>query len=148
MTTMEVYWKESYNIILIMGRWALAAMRKQKGERARAAAAAAWFVRSNGKKGLLLQPDILGQHRQKDFVGGERKKKKSPYILWQAEMMLLRLFITVSTSRIVEALKRKSKRKRFGLCLLCCCCCLWCRLIHNKLTAAIARACSPRMYFV
>jgi hypothetical protein len=22
MTTMEVYWKESYNIILIMGRWA------------------------------------------------------------------------------------------------------------------------------
>ena len=72
-----------------------------------------------GKKGyVLLQPDILGQHRQKDFVGGERKKKKSPYILWQAEMMLLRLFITVSTSRIVEALKRKSKRKRFGLCLL------------------------------
>ena len=109
-------------------------------------AAAAWFVRSNGKKGLLLQPDILGQHRQKDFVGGERKKKKSPYILWQAEMMLLRLFITVSTSRIVEALKRKSKRKRFGLCLLCCCCCFWCRLIHNKLAAAMARACSPRMY--
>ena len=83
MTTMEVYWKESYNIILIMGRWALAAMRKQKGERARAAAAAAaaWFVRSNGKKGLLLQPDILGQHRQKDFVGGERKKEKPIYIV-------------------------------------------------------------------
>lgn len=60
-------------------------------------------------------------------------------------MMLLRLFITVSTSRIVEALKRKSKRKRFGLCLLCCCC-FWCRLIHNKLAAAMARACSPRMY--
>ena len=66
-------------------------------------------------------------------------------------MMLLRLFITVSTSRIVEALKRKSKRKRFGLCLrcYCCCCCLWCRLIHNKIAAAaMARACSPRMYFV
>ena len=115
--------------------------------RAKTAAAAAWFVRSNGKKRLLLQPDILGQHRQKDFVGGERKKKKSPYILWQAEMMLLRLFITVSTSRIVEALKRKSKRKRFGLCLrCCCCCCFWCSLIHNKIAAAMARACSPRMY--
>ena len=152
---MEVYWKESYNIILIMGRWALAAMRKQKGERARALSAQRLLLlhglfRSNGKKGLLLQPDILGQHRQKDFVGG-KEKKKSPYILWQAEMMLLRLFITVSTSRIVEALKRKSKRKRFGLCLLCCCCCcscFWCRLIHNKLAAAMARACSPRMYFV
>ena len=43
-----------------------------------AAAAAAWFVRSNGKKGLLLQPDILGQHRQKDFVGGEEEKKEKP----------------------------------------------------------------------
>lgn len=47
-------------------------------------------------------------------------------------MMLLRLFITVSTSRIVEALKQKSKRKRFGLCLLGCCC----RLVYNKLAAA------------
>ena len=153
MTTMEVYWKESYNIILIMGRWALAAMRKQKGERARAALSArkdcccCMVCSKQWEKRLLLQPDILGQHRQKDFVGG-KEKKKSPYILWQAEMMLLRLFITVSTSRIVEALKRKSKRKRFGLCLLCCCCCFWCRLIHNKLAAAMARACSPRMYFV
>ena len=57
MTTMEVYWKESYNIILIMGRWALAAMRKQKGEFERAQCThkrakrdAAWFVfRSTGK---------------------------------------------------------------------------------------------------
>jgi len=95
-----------------------------------------------------------GYARQAErLVGGSRirrrkkGKKKSPYILWQAEMMLLRLFITVSTSRIVEALKRKSKRKRFGLCLLCCCC-FWCSLVHNKLAAAMARACSPRMYFV
>jgi len=44
-------------------------------------AAAAWFVRSKGKKGLLLQPDILGQHRQKDFVGGKEKKEKPIYIV-------------------------------------------------------------------
>jgi len=83
---MEVYWKESYNIILIMGRWALAAMRKQKGERARALSArkdccCCMVCSKQGKKGLLLQPDILGQHRQKDFVGGKEKKEKPIYIV-------------------------------------------------------------------
>ena len=144
---MEVYWKESYNIILIMGRWALAAMRKQKGERARCCCCCMVCSKQWEKRAIAAARHTWAAQAERLRRGGKKKEKKSPYILWQAEMMLLRLFITVSTSRIVEALKRKSKRKRFGLCLHCCCC-FWCRLIHNKLTAAMARACSPRMYFV
>jgi len=100
------------------------------------------FFEAQGKR---TTPLGFGQHRamqgrQKDLEGEveeKKEKKKSPYILWQAEMMLLRLFITVSTSRIVEALKQKSKRKRFGLCLLCCCYCFWfvcfSGLLHRRL---------------
>ena len=136
-----------------MGRWALAAMRKQKGERARAALSArkdcccCMVCSKQWEKRAIAAARHTWAAQAERLRRGGKKKKKSPYILWQAEMMLLRLFITVSTSRIVEALKRKSKRKRFGLCLRCCCC-FWCSLIHNKIAAAMARACSPRMYFV
>ena len=70
MTTMEVYWKESYNIILIMGRWALAAMRKQKGERARALSAQRLLLlhglfEAMGKKGYCCSQTYLGSTGRK-----------------------------------------------------------------------------------
>ena len=95
MTTMEVYWKESYNIILIMGRWALAAMRKQKGEFERAQCThkrakrdAAWFVfRSTGKMDYTARPvwAAQGYARQAERLGGgsrrkNRRKKRKAHI--------------------------------------------------------------------
>ena len=65
MTTMEVYWKESYNIILIMGRWALAAMRKQKGERARALLLLHGLFEAMGKKGYCCSQTYLGSTGRK-----------------------------------------------------------------------------------
>ena len=66
MTTMEVYWKESYNIILIMGRWALAAMRKQKGERARALLLLLHgLFEAMGKKGYCCSQTYLGSTGRK-----------------------------------------------------------------------------------
>ena len=88
MTTMEVYWKESYNIILIMGRWALAAMRKQKGERARAFIArkdccccCCMVCSKQWEKRAIAAARHTWAAQAERLRRGERKKEKPIYIV-------------------------------------------------------------------
>lgn len=87
MTTMEVYWKESYNIILIMGRWALAAMRKQKGERARAFSArkdcccCCMVCSKQWEKRAIAAARHTWAAQAERLRRGERKKEKPIYIV-------------------------------------------------------------------
>ena len=68
MTTMEVYWKESYNIILIMGRWA--------------------WGRSSSTAALCESSRAIR-------VG--KRKKKSPYILPKTNKDLDDAFLLLKT---------------------------------------------------